>query len=89
MSRIVAGIGFGAAAVLLGLSLVPIYRAQSRSLMYFAVPVILIALSLWLVMARYRFVRSPQPPRPRREANEAVMPVPSEAPRAAVGRDTA
>jgi ABC-type transport system involved in cytochrome c biogenesis permease subunit len=87
--RIVAGLGFGAAAGLLALSLVPIYRSQSRSLVYFIVPAVLIGLSLWLLLERYQPVRPPQPPKPRREANEAVMPVPLDPPRAAVGKESA
>jgi hypothetical protein len=87
--RIVAGLGLAACATLLGLALVSTLRSRPWPLGYFIPPVLLFVLSLWLLLERYRPVAPPQPPKPVREANEAVMPVPLDPPRSAVGRGNA
>jgi hypothetical protein len=86
VSRIVAALGLGLATFILAISQVPIYKAQSRAPIYFVVPVILIGLSVWLLWLGRR-VFHPQPPKAR-EANEAVMPVPSDPPKAAISRSS-
>jgi len=88
VSRVFAGLGFGAAVVVLGLAALPIYRSQTRPSA--VVAAMLIGLSLWLLLEGYhRPVPPPQPGKPVTDANEAVLPVPEEPPRDAVGRESA
>jgi hypothetical protein len=86
-SRVFAGLGLAAGIVVLALPLIPVYRAQARPSMI--VGAMLIGFSLWLLIEGYRPpVRRTRPPKPLPEANEAVMPVPDEALRSAIGRDS-
>jgi hypothetical protein len=85
--RVVASLGFGAAIALMGLYFLPVTRPQPWSVELLIPPGALVVLSLCLVLIRYRPNRPPESSGPRREANEAVMPIPGEAPRAAIGGD--
>jgi len=87
--RILAGLGFAACATLVGLALVSTLRSQPWPLGHFIPPVLPFGLSLWLLLERYRPAVSPQPPKPIREANEAMMPVPLDPPRSVVGKGNA